>query len=293
MIMSMTGFGSTERVTEKYSLKIEIKTLNSKFFDPIVKIPKEFAPWEMEIKSELEKGLKRGKINLSIDFQIKQNEDAPVDIDKKLFQKYFVQLKELSEAVGGADADLFKLAFGMPNVVMVKDGQQELLALSELKSILGEAIGACSQFRTDEGEKLKIALSESLDKIATGLEEVKEIDPQRIAAVKDRLQQSLADIQEKVQVDPNRFEQELIYYIEKLDINEEKVRLASHLDYFKEALSSNESASNGKRLGFISQEIGREINTIGSKANYAPIQRVVVTMKEELEKIKEQVLNVL
>ncbi len=187
--------------------------------------------------------------------------------------------------------ELFKLALHSPQVLIPQENAEELISFEEIRSTIEEAINKCNQFRREEGQKLEKALVEAKEKIGTGLQKVSELDPKRIAGIKSRLEQSVAELKEKVKADPNRFEQELIYYIEKLDISEEKVRLQSHLDYFDDIIATE--GQNGKKLGFLSQEIGREINTIGSKANDAEIQREVVAMKEELEKIKEQVLNVL
>lgn len=291
MIHSMTGFGASEKATDSYSLKVEIKTLNSKYHDPSLKIPKEFIQWEIEIKSLLAKGLKRGKINLSIEFIPKSFDEPPISINESLFESFYKKFSEMAFKVGSKNDDLFKLALYAPNVMVPTESIEGIISWNELKETIEEAIKKCNTYRADEGEKLRLALIDSKNKIQEGLGEVEKLDPSRVENVKKRLKQSIEEIQDKVTVDPNRFEQELIYYIEKLDISEEKVRLQSHLDYFDDIIKANEPT--GKKLGFLSQEIGREINTIGSKANDAGMQRAVVGMKEELEKIKEQVLNVL
>ncbi len=292
MINSMTGFGSAESVTDQYTLSVEIKTLNSKFFDPIMKLPKEFAQWELPIKSVLENGLKRGKINLTLDFEEKGEGVPPVSIDEKLFENYFKIYQSLAEKVGVVNhANIFTEALHSPEVLVPKELEIESIPFEQVKETIQKAIDSCNGFRKNEGKKLEDALKSSLYKIANCLEMVKKLDPDRIEGIKSRLQQSINEIKNKVQLDQNRFEQEVVYYIEKLDITEEKVRLKSHLDHFSETLL--ESSPHGKKLGFIAQEIGREINTIGSKANDSNIQKEVVVMKEELEKIKEQVLNVL
>lgn len=291
MIYSMTGFGAAEKVTGSYSLKAEIKSLNSKYFDPALKIPKELNHWEIDIKSLLEAGLKRGKINLTLEFIPKSFEEPPVIINDALFESFFQKFSEMAFKVGSKSDEIFKLALYAPNVMLPDDSIGEIIRWDEIEKTVQEAIEKCQKFRKEEGARMEKALKDSKSLIVQGLRTVKEQDPMRIENVKNRLKQSIADIEDKVKVDSNRFEQELIYYIEKLDISEEKVRLQSHLDYFDDIISGE--GPHGKKLGFLAQEIGREINTIGSKANDATMQRAVVGMKEELEKIKEQILNVL
>jgi uncharacterized protein (TIGR00255 family) len=291
MITSMTGFGSSEKTTESYSLRVEIKTLNSKYFDPSLKIPKEFTQWEFEIKSILEKGLVRGKVNLLIDFQVKKADEPPIIINDALFQAYYKKYSEMAFKVDSTTTELFKLALHSPQVMVPEEDPEKLINWEDLKSTVEAAVKNCVDFRADEGKKLLKALEEARNNIQQGLTEVQNLDPFRIQNIRARIETSLNEIKDRISIDSNRFEQELIYYIEKIDITEEKVRLQSHLDYMAEIMA--EDASNGKKLGFLSQELGREINTIGSKANDAGIQRSVVKMKEELEKIKEQVLNVL
>jgi uncharacterized protein (TIGR00255 family) len=291
MIISMTGFGAAESKNDTYSLKTEVKTLNSKFFDPILKIPKEFSNWELDIKSTLEKVLKRGKVSLSIEFTTQSEDLVPVHINESLFKVYYKSYDKLAHEHGASADELFKLALHSPNVIVPRDDFADLISAEALLAVVLQAAKNCQDFRTKEGSRLQLALQESIDTIASQLELIKSLDPQRIANIRSRISKSVNDLKDQVKVDENRFEQELIYYIEKLDITEEKVRLASHLEYFSEVMAEKES--NGKKLGFISQEIGREINTIGSKANDAEIQRAVVSMKEALEKIKEQVLNVI
>lgn len=293
MITSMTGFGSAEKISDKYSLKVEIKTLNSKFFDASFRLPREFVKWEIEIKNLLENGLGRGKINLGIDFNIKHFDQLPIQINQNLFDAYYQKLVEVSNSLGvNGSIELFKMAFNMPNVVQHQDEATNYITYEELKSVLEMALSNCNEFRANEGARLEAALLESRLNIELGLEEVKKLDSGRIQNLKTRIHTALKEIKDKVKVDENRFEQELIYYIEKLDLTEEKIRLASHLTYFDEVIA-DPLAPSGKKLGFLAQELGREINTIGSKANDAGIQRAVIGMKEELEKIKEQILNIL
>jgi len=289
----MTGFGSAEKINEKYSLKVEIKTLNNKFFDASFRLPRAFLKWEMEIKALLEKELGRGKINLGVHFELQSFEQPLIQINQELFDAYYKHLEHLSGDLGASGkVALFKMAMNMPKVIMHEEYPEENISFEAFKEVLLEGVADCNQFRRQEGANLQEALVASHQKIRKGLSEVEERDPGRIENLKSRIHQSLEEIKQRVKVDENRFEQELIYYIEKLDLTEEKIRLGSHLDYFIDLISDDKGAS-GKKLGFLCQELGREINTIGSKANDAGIQRSVVGMKEELEKIKEQILNIL
>jgi uncharacterized protein (TIGR00255 family) len=293
MITSMTGFGSAEKITEEYSLKVEIKTLNSKFFDPSYRLPNTFLKWEMEIKALLEKGLGRGKVNLGIYFELKNFEQLPIQINQQLFDAYYKRLQQLSDGLGiEGKVALFKMAMNMPNVVVHEESPEGNISFEVFKAVLLKGVADCNQFRLQEGINLQKALVASHEKIRHGLSEVEKLDPGRIENLKNRIYHSLEEVKQRIQIDQNRFEQELIYYIEKLDLTEEKIRLGSHLDYFIDVINNDQGVS-GKKLGFLCQELGREINTIGSKANDAGIQRSVVGMKEELEKIKEQILNIL
>lgn len=293
MITSMTGFGSAEKITEEYSLKVEIKTLNSKFFDPSYRLPNAFLKWEMEIKALLEKGLGRGKVNLGIYFELKNFEQLPIQINQQLFDAYYKRLQQLSDGLGiEGKVALFKMAMNMPNVVVHEESPEGNISFEVFKAVLLKGVADCNQFRLQEGINLQKALVASHEKIRHGLSEVEKLDPGRIENLKNRIYHSLEEVKQRIQIDQNRFEQELIYYIEKLDLTEEKIRLGSHLDYFIDVINNDQGVS-GKKLGFLCQELGREINTIGSKANDAGIQRSVVGMKEELEKIKEQILNIL
>ncbi|MBV6646795.1 MAG: YicC family protein [Cyclobacteriaceae bacterium] len=290
MIRSMTGYGAAERVTEDYSLKVEIKTLNSKFFDTIIKLPRELGDKELEVKALLERELKRGKVSFSLEFIPKSYEEVPIEVNQKLFQQYYNEYSKLATVADADTSDLFKLALHSPNVIISKEDQGSVLDWSIFLEVIGEAVEKCTKFRVQEGEKLESFFRSYLTIIENQLNEIEQIDPKRAESIKARLESALSEIREKTSVDENRFEQELIYYLEKIDITEEKVRLGSHLDYFKNVLDDD---AGGKKLSFLAQELGREINTIGSKANHAVMQRCVVKMKEELEKIKEQVLNVL
>ncbi|MEQ9306721.1 MAG: DUF1732 domain-containing protein, partial [Marinoscillum sp.] len=217
-------------------------------------------------------------------------EEPNIHINKELFRSYYRQYEELATEVDANPKDLFRLALHSPDVI-VADESSTFEDWDLVKKALEEAIAKCNNFREAEGRTLQDNLASYIQGISEGLAEVANRDPERIKQIKERIAASIEEIKEKTQVDQNRFEQELIYYVEKLDITEEKVRLARHLDYFNEVMEATES--QGKKLGFISQEIGREINTIGAKANDAIIQRAVVQMKDELEKIKEQSMNII
>lgn len=287
----MTGFGSSVIITNEFTLKAELKTLNSKFFDPILKIPRELQQWESDIRTTLEKGLQRGKINLALELDRNGHAELPVDIDENLFLTYVAKFRDLSEKSNEPVGDIFKLALQSPNVVNNKEGNLTSVTSEIIAQVLSEAVDNCSAFREEEGKTLTSAMLNDVKHIEQSLKNISALDPKRAENIKSRIENSLNEISDKVVIDQNRFEQELIYYLEKLDINEEKVRLQSHLDHFREIME--EGGVIGKKIGFIAQEIGREINTIGSKANNADIQKEVIGMKESLEKIKEQSMNLL
>lgn len=293
MAISMTGFGTASLENEDLSITVEIRSLNSKFLDISYRLPKQFADKEHELKNLLSGRFERGKIGFSLSFQ-KINDDQPrVSYNQKLFKQYYEQLHALASLTEASDKDLFRLAVQSPEVITnIETNHVAEEAWPQVLSVIKEAVEACADFRKQEGNSLQTKLVSYIEAIAQGLEQIKTLEPQRAERVKERLHQHMTDFTGNENFDKNRFEQELIYYIEKLDINEEIVRLGNHLEYFLETINSDKS-SVGKKLGFISQEIGREINTIGSKANDAQIQRIVVNMKEELEKIKEQTLNIL
>ena len=290
MIKSMTGFGRAESFTEDLNIVVEVKSLNSKFFDTIIKMPKIFSEKEIEVRNILERSLIRGKISVAIDYQNKNTGNQPQVINKSLLSKYYNELNTLAIELSDDKADIFRLALYLPEVISPEIRNEEGTNWEVVKSIMIEAIDYCDVFRTQEGENLSNELVTYVGEIKKSLIEIDKLDPERIAQIRERIKSNLVELIPDNNYDENRFEQELIYYLEKLDISEEKVRLKGHLDYFLDEMNSPES--NGKKLNFISQEIGREINTIGSKANYAPITRNVVLMKDNLEKIKEQLLNI-
>ncbi|SFX98048.1 TIGR00255 family protein [Cytophaga hutchinsonii ATCC 33406] len=289
----MTGYGSQTAENDKISVTVEIKSLNSKFLDLNLRLSKEYSDRELEIRNLLNNTVERGKVGLSIDVQSKGGVKPKVFINRELVALYYKDLKETADAIGIVDSsDLFKLALQMPKAMESEvenpDNTEDWLLIQK---VLLDAIAKCNEFRTDEGNTLALKFKEYIKTIADCLTQVEVFDPQRIEAIRTRIRQHFDEFSKSEQLDNSRFEQELIFYIEKLDISEEKVRLRSHLNYFLESMDIPEPS--GKKLGFIAQEIGREINTIGSKANDANIQRYVVQMKEELEKIKEQALNIL
>jgi uncharacterized protein (TIGR00255 family) len=292
MIKSMTGFGQSSRDDGKVVLSVEVKSLNSKFLDLNLRLPKSFSSKELDIRNLISEKLERGKLSVVIELQRHADGIVRQSYNESLFVAYYNQLRKLADRVVATHDNLFELALNSPEVIQnnitEETSEDDWL---KIKQCLEEAMAKCDTFRKDEGRVLEKMLIGCCELIEQCLEQVKILDPKRVERVRERLKGNVTSMLGEEGVDPNRLEQEIIFYIEKLDINEEKVRLKSHLDYFIKVLKENQSG--GKKLGFISQEIGREINTIGSKANDAEIQKHVVVMKEELEKIKEQLNNVL
>ncbi|MEP1034580.1 YicC/YloC family endoribonuclease [Ekhidna sp.] len=291
MQQSMTGYGRDERTSQNLLIKTEIKALNSKFLDFSPRYPKELSFREGEIRNMVTEHLKRGKAMLTIELELADDTALDVQVDEARFKAFYEKFSKLTNQINGESSELVKLALQAPDVIKQQELDPESLPWKDIKASLQSTIDQCIDFRKNEGETLTKKLSEYIENIRNGLKSVEANDDSRSENIRSRIQKNLDEIRDKVQVDENRFEQELIFYMERLDISEEKVRLKQHLDYFDEVIVKEECA--GKKLGFISQEIGREINTIGSKANHAEIQRTVVMMKDELEKIKEQNLNIL
>jgi uncharacterized protein (TIGR00255 family) len=292
MIKSMTGFGLATFEDENLNLVVEVKTLNSKFLDLSIRAPKQFSDKELDIRNIVSSILDRGKVNLNIEYSSKKVQELPVGINDDLFLGYFKKYRSLMQKAGTESEDIFKLALQSPNVITnLTEKNSDIQEWEIVKETITKALKKCDAFRKDEGIVLERKFLENLSVIVLGLEEIKQVDPVRKNRIRERIRNNFNDWLEESSFDKNRFEQELIYYFEKIDITEEIVRLETHLDYFKKNLL--EDNNQGKKLGFISQEIGREINTIGSKANDAQIQKHVVIMKDELEKIKEQSLNIL
>ncbi|MBU3011617.1 YicC family protein [Polaribacter vadi] len=284
----MTGYGKSVLQLPTKKVTIEIKSLNSKNLDLNVRIPSYYKEKELAVRKKLAKSLIRGKVDFSIFVEMTADETSTT-VNNSVVKKYIEQLRNTLVIDSEYDVELLKMAVTMPDALKTEREELDENEWNLIDTSIDEAVKEIVQYRTDEAASLEIDFKERIDNIKKYLEEVKALDADRIENVKTRLQKAINDL--KVDTDENRFEQELIYYLEKLDINEEKVRLANHLDYFLETLATPDS--NGKKLGFIVQEMGREINTTGSKANFAPMQKAVIQMKNELEQIKEQILNVL
>ena len=285
MIYSMTGYGKSVLQLPTKKITIELKSLNSKNLDLNARMPSIYREKELAIRKILADKLERGKVDFSIYVEATA-EDTSTQINTPVVKQYIAQLKNV---VDGDDIDFLKMAVRFPDAL---NTVREEIDEDEWKTIEGEintAVNDLINHRLDEGKVLEQDFNNRVVSIENILEQVIAMDPERVEGVRERLLKGVQELREKY--DENRFEQELVYYIEKFDITEEKVRLKNHLNYFTESINSKDS--NGKKLGFISQEMGREINTIGSKSNYAPMQQLVVQMKDELEKIKEQLLNVL
>ena len=288
MIQSMTGYGKSVLQLPTKKVTIEIKTLNSKNLDLNVRIPSYYKEKELSVRKKLASGLVRGKIDFSIYVEMTSDETTTV-LNKTVVNDYMQQLKNVLFTENDNDVELLKMAVKMPDALKTEREELDESEWSLIETSIEEALKETIKYRTDEAASLEDDFKLRILNIRKYLDEVNALDEERLSNVRERLQKAIDDL--KVEIDQNRFEQELIYYLEKLDINEEKVRLANHLEYFLQELDSKDS--NGKKLGFIIQEIGREINTTGSKANFAPMQKSVIQMKNELEKIKEQILNVL
>jgi uncharacterized protein (TIGR00255 family) len=286
MIQSMTGFGKATLQLPSKKITVEVKSLNSKGLDLNVRMPSLYREMELGLRNQIALKLERGKVDFSI-FIESTAEQTSTKVNVPIVKAYISQLREVY-----ADADeteLMKMAVRMPDTMKIERDEIDENDWVQIQTVIEEALQNILTFRKDEGQSLENEFQLRIGNIRQYMSEALALDPERVQAIKDRLQTAIAEL--KVNVDENRFEQELIYYLEKLDITEEKVRLTNHLDYFLETINGTEA--NGRKLGFITQEMGREINTMGSKSNHAQMQKLVVQMKDELEKIKEQVLNVL
>ncbi|WP_446051779.1 YicC/YloC family endoribonuclease [Zobellia laminariae] len=285
MIQSMTGFGKYVVQLPTKKITVELKSLNSKSLDLNARMPSAYREKELELRKTIASSLMRGKVDFGLYLELTSGETS-TEVNELAVKNYMKQLKNIAD---GDDIKLLDMALRMPDSLKTAREDIDETEYESIKLALTEALKEINTFRSEEGEVLEKDFIERIQNLQSLLEQVKAMDPDRQSDVRERLNKAVSDL--KADVDANRFEQELIYYLEKYDITEEKVRLANHLDYFTSTLESDDS--NGKKLAFIAQEIGREINTIGSKANYAPMQQLVVQMKDELEKIKEQMLNVL
>lgn len=286
MIQSMTGFGKASLQLPTKKITVEVKSLNSKGLDLSVRMPSSYREMELGLRNQIALKLERGKIDFSI-FIESTAEQTSTKVNVPIVKAYINQLREVYAAAD--ETELMKMAVRMPDALKTERDEIDENDWSEIQKVILEALDYIGNFRKDEGASLEKEFNLRIDNIRQYMNEALALDPERVQAIKDRLQTAISEL--KVNVDENRFEQELIYYLEKLDITEEKVRLTNHLDYFLETINGTEA--NGRKLGFITQEMGREINTMGSKSNHAQMQKLVVMMKDELEKIKEQVLNVL
>ena len=285
MIYSMTGYGKSVLLLPTKKITIELKSLNSKSLDLNTRMPSVYREKELDIRKILADKLERGKIDFSIFIEVTA-EDTSTQLNAPVVKQYMNQLRSLVDA---NDVELLKMAVRFPdalNTVREEIDEEEWKAI---QTEIANAVDALIDYRLNEGKVLEADFNKRVAIIDQLLDRVVAMDPERLVGVRERLLKGVEELKEKC--DENRFEQELVYYIEKFDITEEKVRLKNHLNYFTESINSQDS--NGKKLGFISQEMGREINTIGSKSNYAPMQQLVVQMKDELEKIKEQLANII
>ncbi len=286
MIHSMTGFGKACLQLPTKKITIEVKSLNSKNLDLNVRLPLSYREKELTLRNQIAQELERGKVDFSLFCEITAEETSS-KINGPIVLAYIGQMKAI---IPNADeTELMKMAVRMPDALKVERNDFDEEEWKDIEVVINEAIQSMKGFRLSEGQSLENDFKARIANIFSYMEQVSLLDKERIVSVKERLRNNLNELQ--LTIDENRFEQEVIYYLEKLDITEEKVRLAKHLDYFLETLNGSEA--NGRKLGFIAQEMGREINTMGSKSNHAEMQQIVVRMKDELEKIKEQVLNVL
>jgi uncharacterized protein (TIGR00255 family) len=286
MIQSMTGFGKATLQLPTKKITVEVKSLNSKGLDLNVRMPSLYREMELGLRNQIALQLERGKIDFSI-FIESTAEQTSTKVNVPIVKAYISQLREVY--ADAEETELMKMAIRMPDTMKIEREEIDENDWAQIKTVIEESLKNIQNFRRDEGASLEKEFQLRIGNIRQYMTEALELDPERVQAIKDRLQTAIAELE--VNVDANRFEQELIYYLEKLDITEEKVRLNNHLDYFLETINGTEA--NGRKLGFITQEMGREINTMGSKSNHAQMQKLVVMMKDELEKIKEQVLNVL
>ncbi len=286
MIQSMTGFGKASLQLPTKKITVEIKSLNSKGLDLNTRMPSVFREMELGLRNQISQRLERGKIDFSLYVEV-TGEETSSKINVPIVKAYINQMKAVLP--NADETELMKMAVRMPDVLKTEREEIDENEWKQIQTVIDEALNNIQNFRKDEGLSLEKEFVLRTGNINSLMNEAVSFDTERIETVKTRLRTALDEL--KVNVDENRFEQELIFYLEKYDITEEKVRLENHLNYFVETLSGTEA--NGRKLGFISQEIGREINTMGSKSNHSGMQKIVVMMKDELEKIKEQVLNVL
>lgn len=282
----MTGFGKATLQLATKKITVEVKSLNSKGMDLNVRMPSVYREMELSLRNQISQRLERGKVDFGLYIEV-TGEETSTKVNAPIVKAYMSQMREILADTD--ETELMKMAVRMPDALKTERDELDENEWKQILTVINEALTNINNFRTDEGLSLEKEFQLRIANIRSYMEQALELDPERVQNIKNKLQTAIDEL--KVTVDENRFEQELIYYLEKLDITEEKVRLTNHLDYFIETLNGNEA--NGRKLGFITQEMGREINTMGSKSNHAGMQKLVVQMKDELEKIKEQVLNVL
>ncbi len=288
----MTGFGSASNDISGTAVTVEIKSLNSKFLEMALRLPSMYRDKELELRAELGKLIERGKVDVSINIGNGASDiSRKSNINKEIFKAYYEELKLLRDELNISDQLILETVIKLPQVLGNDKTEGDEEQWKAINVLLKEAVEKFNSFREQEGKVIEDELTLRINNILKLLIEAEKFEKGRIENIRERLHKNIAEIKEATTIDENRFEQELIFYVEKFDITEEKLRLRSHCDYFIESLKSKEA--NGKKLGFITQELGREINTLGSKANDASMQRAVVEMKDELEKLKEQLANVL
>lgn len=291
MIRSMTGFGKAVCELPTKKVHIEIKSLNSKQLDLNTRIPPIYREKELDVRNELARKLQRGKVDFTI-FVETMIPDKITQLNEQVITNYYQQLSSISAKLGiSNNTDYLRVILPLPDTLKVEQTELDETEWNQIMKSISQAIDSIDRYRIQEGKMMESEISQRATIISELLEQVPQFEKIRIEKIKARIRENLAELAEKTKMDENRFEQEMIYYLEKLDVSEEKVRLDNHISYFFETLKENEPV--GKKLAFITQEMGREINTLGSKANDTDMQRLVIQMKDELEKIKEQSLNVL
>ena len=291
MIKSMTGYGTSVCNIPNKKITVELKSLNSKNFNLSIILPKSNNKVEHEIRNFISKKMERGKINLIV--KIDSNLQKEVSLNEIVIKDYYEKINKIINSFGHDvhKEIIFQSILKMPNVISVQASELDIDLWNKINGTIIDAVSELDKFRIQEGKALKIDISNNINNIIIKLKEIKVYEKERVAKVRLRLEQKINEAFNNQKYNLDRFEQEIIYYIEKYDINEEKIRLQNHCDYFIETIENEKS--NGRKLSFIAQEIGREINTLGAKANHSEIQKIVVVMKDNLEKIKEQLLNVL
>jgi uncharacterized protein (TIGR00255 family) len=291
MIYSMTGFGKAESSDEKYKIVVEIKSLNSKTNEIRVKLPSGYNEKELPIRNTMLTELERGKIDLTLSNDISNG--TSLTINTALFRDYYIKLNQLADDLGETNKDFFPSIVRIPNIFKESEYNLSNEEWEIAERTINDAIGKINHFRAAEGESIKKDLINSLEGITSKFKEIESHDVERKMMLRSKMDAMIRGLEQNNKVDKDRFEQEVLFYLEKLDINEEKIRLNQHCHYFLEIMEDSTMISKGRKLSFIAQEIGREINTLGAKAQYSPLQKIVVDMKDNLEKIKEQLANVL